>query len=58
MRRFQDLPIRRKVSVVILAVFTIEGFVSLWCAYAAVSAGAIAWHTRRSALAPVLQDAG
>ncbi len=42
----------------ILAVFTIEGFVSLWCAYAAVSAGAIAWHTRRSALAPVLQDAG
>lgn len=46
------------VVVMILAVFTIEGFVSLWCAYAAVSAGAIAWHTRRSVPAPALQDAG
>lgn len=46
------------VAVTILAVFTMEGFVSLWCAYAAVSAGAIAWHTRRSAMPVAARDAG
>ena len=34
------------VAVVVLAVLTIGGFVSLWCAYAALSAGAIAKYTR------------
>jgi hypothetical protein len=39
------------VVVVILAALTIGGFASLWCAYAAVSAGAIAVHTRYAAAA-------
>jgi hypothetical protein len=34
------------VVVVTLAVFTADGFASLWCVYAAVSAGAIALHLR------------
>lgn len=34
------------VVVVVLAMLTIGGFVSLWCGYAALSAGAIALHTR------------
>jgi hypothetical protein len=34
------------VVVIVLALLTIGGFVSLWCAYAAVSAGAIALHAR------------
>ena len=34
------------VAVAVLAWLTLDGFTSLWCAYAAVSAGAIAWHMR------------
>ena len=32
--------------VVALAELTADGFASLWCAYAAISAGAIALHMR------------
>jgi hypothetical protein len=34
------------IAVVVLARLTIDGFASLWCAYAAISAGAIALHMR------------
>jgi hypothetical protein len=34
------------VAVALLAWFTLDGFASLWCGYAAVSAGAIALHMR------------
>jgi hypothetical protein len=34
------------VAVIILARLTIDGFASLWCGYAALSAGAIALHMR------------
>ena len=34
------------VAVAILARLTLDGFASLWCAYAALSAGAIALHMR------------
>ena len=34
------------VAVAVLAWLTMDGFASLWCAYAAVSAGAIALHMR------------
>jgi hypothetical protein len=34
------------VAVALLAWLTIDGFASLWCGYAAISAGAIAWHMR------------
>jgi hypothetical protein len=34
------------VAVAFLAWLTIDGFASLWCGYAAVSAGAIALHMR------------
>jgi hypothetical protein len=34
------------VAVALLARLTIDGFASLWCAYAALSAGAIALHMR------------
>jgi hypothetical protein len=34
------------VVVVMLAVLTADGFASLWCVYAAVSAAAIALHLR------------
>ena len=34
------------VAVAILARLTVDGFASLWCGYAAISAGAIAWHMR------------
>jgi hypothetical protein len=37
------------VVVVVLAALTIGGFASLWCGYAAASAGAIALHTRYAA---------
>jgi len=36
------------VAVAVLAWLTLDGFTSLWCGYAAVSAGAIAWHMRYS----------
>jgi len=36
------------VVVAVLATLTMSGFASLWCAYAAASAGAIALHTRYS----------
>jgi hypothetical protein len=34
------------VAVVVLARLTLDGFASLWCGYAALSAGAIALHMR------------
>jgi len=34
------------VAVALLARLTLDGFASLWCGYAAVSAGAIAFHMR------------
>jgi hypothetical protein len=34
------------VAVLILARLTVDGFASLWCGYAAISAGAIALHMR------------
>jgi hypothetical protein len=34
------------VAVALLVWLTLDGFASLWCAYAAVSAGAIAFHMR------------
>jgi hypothetical protein len=34
------------VAVALLAWFTLDGFASLWCGYAAVSSGAIALHMR------------
>jgi hypothetical protein len=34
------------LAVGILARLTVDGFASLWCGYAAVSAGAIALHMR------------
>lgn len=34
------------LAVAILARITLDGFASLWCAYAALSAGAIAFHMR------------
>jgi hypothetical protein len=34
------------VAVAVLAWFTLDGFASLWCGYAAVSSGAIALHMR------------
>jgi hypothetical protein len=34
------------VAVAILAYLTLDGFASLWCGYAALSAGAIAFHMR------------
>ena len=36
------------VAVVVLANLTIEGFASLWCAWAAITAGALAAHLRWS----------
>jgi hypothetical protein len=36
------------VAVVLLALATAEGFTSLWCAYAAVTSGAIALHLRHA----------
>ena len=33
-------------AVAILAVLTMDGFASLWCVYAAIAAGAIAFHLR------------
>jgi hypothetical protein len=37
------------VAVVILARSTMDGFASLWCAYAALTAGAITLHLRLAA---------
>jgi hypothetical protein len=34
------------VAVAFLAWLTLDGFASLWCGYAALSSGAIAWHLR------------
>jgi energy-converting hydrogenase Eha subunit A len=34
------------VAIVLLAWLTLDGFASLWCGYAALSAGAIALHMR------------
>jgi len=34
------------IAVAVLARLTIDGFASLWCAYAAVASGAIATHMR------------
>lgn len=36
------------VAVVVIAIFVVEGFASLWCAWAAVASGAVALHLRRA----------
>ena len=36
------------VAVVVIAIFVVEGFASLWCAWAAVASGAVALHLRRT----------
>ena len=36
------------VAVVVIAIFVIEGFASLWCAWAAQASGAVALHLRRA----------
>jgi hypothetical protein len=41
------------VAVALLAWLTVDGFASLWCAYAALASGAIALHMRRTVRAPV-----
>ncbi|HUV17765.1 MAG TPA: DUF6629 family protein [Ilumatobacteraceae bacterium] len=33
---------------VVIAIFIVEGFASLWCAWAALASGAVALHPRRS----------
>lgn len=40
------------VAVVVVAIFVVEGFASLWCAWAAVASGAVAVHLRRTGPAP------
>jgi hypothetical protein len=34
------------VAVVVIAIFVVEGFASLWCAWAALASGAVALHLR------------
>ena len=36
------------VAVVVIAIFVVEGFASLWCAWAALASGAVALHLRRT----------
>jgi hypothetical protein len=36
------------VAVVVIAIFVVEGFASLWCAWAALASGAVALHLRRA----------
>jgi hypothetical protein len=36
------------VAVVVIAAFVVEGFASLWCAWAALASGAVALHLRRT----------
>lgn len=38
-------------AVAILALIDLDGFASLWCAWAAITSGAIAWHVRRTLVA-------
>ena len=40
------------VAVVVIAIFVVEGFASLWCAWAALASGAVALHLRRAGSAP------
>lgn len=39
-------------AVVVLAIFVVEGFASLWCAWAALASGAVALYLRRASGAP------
>ncbi len=34
------------IVVIVIAVLLVDGFVSLWCIYVAISAGAVAFHMR------------
>jgi hypothetical protein len=45
-RHVQIFGLANLVAVAILAWLTLDGFASLWCGYAAISAGAIALHMR------------
>jgi hypothetical protein len=45
-RHVEIFGVANLVAVAVLAWLTIDGFASLWCGYAAVSAGAIALHMR------------
>jgi hypothetical protein len=45
-RHIQIFGLANLVAVAILAWLTLDGFASLWCGYAAISAGAIALHMR------------
>ena len=36
------------VAVAVIALFVVEGFASLWCAWAALASGAVALHLRRA----------
>ena len=45
-RHIEVFGIVNTVAVVILAWLTIDGFTSLWCGYAALTAGAVALHMR------------
>lgn len=40
------------IAVVVLAIFVIQGFASLWCAWAALASGAFALYLRGSEVAP------
>lgn len=37
------------LAVIVIAIFVVEGFASLWCAWAALASGAVALHLRRAA---------
>ena len=43
---YRNLGVANLIAVALLAWLTIDGFASLWCAYAALAAGAIALHMR------------
>jgi hypothetical protein len=45
-RHIEIFGVANLVAVALLAWLTIDGFASLWCGYAAISAGAIALHMR------------
>jgi hypothetical protein len=45
-RHVEIFGVANLVAVALLVWLTLDGFASLWCAYAAVSAGAIAFHMR------------
>ena len=45
-RHIEIFGVANLIAVALLAWLTIDGFASLWCAYAALAAGAIALHMR------------